>query len=328
MDKLIEKFPAQLQEGLEIGDRATINIHDNSIQNIVILGMGASGIGGDFIREFVKSECKVPVIVSKGYTAPAFVSINTLVIVSSYSGNTEETLNAYEGVRDSGAKIVCISSGGKLIDIAKENSHDYIQLPSGWTSPRACLGFSIIEQLYVLTKLGLISGKSLDSIRISIDKIKFNTDEIQAIAKKVANSLVGKIPIIYTTDRMEAVAVRYRQQLNENAKSLAWTGVIPEMNHNELEAWRNKNGSLAVLYLRFKDELPRNKVRIEINKKIISAYCDTILEVEAKGNTLVEQSMYLVHVGDWISYYLSQLYNRDSIEIKAIDYLKSELAKI
>lgn len=328
MDTLIDRFPAQLKEALEIGQNATINQHDKPVNKIYVAGLGGSGIGGDFVAEMIKDECKVPYLIGKGYSIPAYIDANTLAIISSYSGNTEETLSALEQIEGTGAKIICIASGGKVITRAQEMGYDYIHVPGDWPSPRACLGFSLVQQIYVLEKLGFIGSAISAQIKTSIDIIKYDQDDIKAKAKDIANQLYGKTPIIYTTDRMESVAVRLRQQINENAKLLCWHHVIPEMNHNELVGWKAKRQDVAVLYFRNKDDFKRNALRIDINKKIISELSDTVLEVYSKGKSLPEKMMYFVNLGDWISWYMSELHGVDSIEVDVIDYLKGELAKV
>lgn len=328
MDTLIDRFPAQLQEALEIGKASTMNPHDKPIHKIYVAGLGGSGIGGDFVAEMIKGECKVPYLVGKGYSIPAYIDENTMAIISSYSGNTEETLSAFDLLEKTGAKIVCIASGGKVIARAKEAGYDYIQVPGDWPSPRACLGFSLVQQIYVLEKLGFISPNISSQIKTSIDVIKFDQDDIKAEAKKIAAKLFGKTPIIYTTDRMESVAVRLRQQINENAKLLCWHHVIPEMNHNELVGWKAKRDDVAVLYLRNKDDFKRNALRIDINKNIISKLSSTVIEAYSKGKSLTEKMLYFVNLGDWISWYMSELHGVDSIEVDVIDYLKGELAKV
>ena len=328
MNELIARFPDQLKESLEIGRASTINPHTETITNIYVAGLGGSGIGGGFVQDLVKNECKVPITIGKSYTIPASVTKNTLAIVSSYSGNTEETLESFEQIKVSGAKVVVISSGGKLTQYAKELGFDNITLPSGWPSPRACLGFSLVQQLFVLNKLGLTSDIAIKGIESSISLLEKEMVNIKAGAEKIARMLDNKIPIIYTTDRMESVAVRLRQQINENSKMLCWHHVIPEMNHNELVGWREQSDKWAVVYLRNDDDLLRNATRIDINKEIISKYAETIIEIYSKGDTLVEKAMYLVHFGDWISWYLSVLNGVDSIEIDVIDYLKGELGKL
>jgi glucose/mannose-6-phosphate isomerase len=328
MDQLIEKFPAQLAEALEIGEAAQINKHTEPIHNIYVAGLGGSGIGANFVAEFVTEELKVPYIIGKGYDNPAFIGKNTLYIASSYSGNTEETLTALSKIQNSGAKIVIISSGGKLIAIAKEKGYDFIQVPGNWPSPRACLGYSLVQQLFILYKLGFIKRSVIDNVKSSIDLIKYDQDEIKNKAEKIAQIINGKIPVIYTTDRMESVAMRFRQQVNENSKYLAWHNVIPEMNHNELVGWRDTYDNLAVVYFRNKDDFHRNAVRMDINKEVISKYTNTIIEIYSKGQSLVEKSIYLVHLGDWVSWYLAQLRGVDALEVNVIDHLKGELAKV
>lgn len=328
MDKLIAKFPAQLKEALEIGRAANLTKHDKEIHNVYVAGLGGSGIGANFVKEFISQEIKLPITIGKGYNIPASVTENTLAIASSYSGNTEETLSSFEQIIKTGAKVVVISSGGKLIQLAQDRGYDYIQISGGWPSPRACLGFSLVQQLFVLNKLGFISEKTINEVEKSITLIEDQNEEIKKEAKEISIRLNNKIPIIYSTDRIEAVAVRLRQQINENSKMLCWHHVIPEMNHNELVGWRVKSDKWAVVYLRNEDDLKRNATRIEINKKIISDYADTIIEVYSKGDSLVEKAIYLVHLGDWLSYYLSELRQVDSIEVDVIDFLKSSLAKL
>lgn len=328
MDIMISRFTEQLRESIEIGEASSINPSVYTIQNIYVAGMGGSGIGANFVAEFLKNELKVPFIIGKGYDIPGFINKHTLAIASSYSGNTEETLNAFTQLQKTGAKIVVISSGGKLIQLAKENGYDFIKVPDNWDSPRACLGYSLVQQLFVLYKLNLCSKESILEVGRSIPLLDEESDSIKHLAKSVADQMHNKIPVIYTTDRMESVAVRFRQQVNENAKMLAWHQVVPEMNHNELVGWRQKHHELAVLYFRNDDDYARNSLRIEINKKIISEYTDTIIEVFSKGDSLVERCMYFVHLGDWISWYMSEWRGVDSVEVKVIDYLKGELSKV
>lgn len=328
MIDLVERLPAQLTEALEIGENANITKHTSPIRNVYVSGLGGSGIGANYAYEFVANELKVPFNVGKGYTIPKSVNKFTLAIVSSYSGNTEETLSSFEALLKTGAKIVCIASGGKVIAKAKELGLDYIQVPNDWPSPRACVGYSIVSQLTVLNKTGLVSTRALQQVRTAIKLLEKDRSTIKKDAEKLATQLHGKTPIIYTTDRMEATAVRLRQQINENAKALCWHHVVPEMNHNELVGWREANDNLAVVYLRNKDDFGRNAIRMDINQKIISEYTPNIINVYSKGKNLVEQSLYLTFLGDYMTCYLCDLRGFDSIEVKAIDFLKGELAKV
>lgn len=328
MDQLIARFTEQLEEALEIGEKATIRPLASPVQHVYVSGMGGSGIGADFVASFISNECKIPYLVGKGYDIPAYLGPNSLTIASSYSGNTEETLTAFDAIQKTGSRTICIASGGKILAAAEKLGLDNVRVPGSWPSPRACLGFSLVAQLAVLQKLGLIGSSALDEVRKAITLINNEQDDIKARAEKVANLILGKLPVIYATDRYAPVAVRFRQQVNENAKALCWHHIVPEMNHNELVGWRDKHDDLAVIWFRSRNDHERNQVRMDINKEIISNYTSTLIELYAKGDSQIQQSLYLVNLGDWITWYLAQLRGVDAIEVKVIDFLKGELGKV
>jgi len=328
MDQLISRFMDQLEQAVEIGRKATIQPVSKDITHVYVAGLGGSGIGADFVNAFIGDECRIPFIVKKGYHVPAFVGKNTLAIASSYSGNTEETLISYDQLKASGARIISVASGGKLIDKTKADGFEYVKVPSDWPSPRACLGYSLTVQLWVLQKAGLISDRCIIEIQSAVQLLRKEEADIKSIAEKTAKELHHHLPIIYAEDRMEPVAVRFRQQINENSKALCWHHVIPEMNHNELVGWREKNPNLAVVYFRNEDDYSRNALRMDINQTIIKEYAGKIIEIHSKGNTMIERALYLVHLGDWVSWYLAQLRGMDALEVKVIDFLKGELGKV
>lgn len=326
MKLLIENFPDQLIEAVAIAKKAELSKSSQAITQVLISGLGGSGIGGTIANELAVLESPVPIVVSKGYFVPAFVNENTLVIISSFSGNTEETLNALELALAKNAKIVCITSGGKIAEIAKEKKLDLILLPPG-NSPRACLGYSLTQLLKVFHFFGVIKNNPLDQVLKAADLLKQKQSLIIDEAKKITAFLKGKIPVIYTTTYREGIAIRFRQQINENAKMLCWHHVVPEMNHNELVGWTKKNDQLAVIYLRDKEDYIRNQKRIDINKEIISKYTPHIYETWSEGNSPIEKAFWHIHVGDWASWFLSVENNSDAVEVKVIDFLKSELSK-
>jgi len=328
MDELITRFVEQLEEALEIGANASIRPLNSPVHHVYVSGMGGSGIGADFVAAFISQECKIPYLVGKGYEVPAYVGPHSLTFASSYSGNTEETLTAFHAIQNTGSRTICIASGGKVISEAERLGLDLVRVPNTWPSPRACLGYSLVAQLSILGKLGLIGNTALEEVQKSITLIRKEQEDIKTRAEKVAQLILGKLPVIYATDRYAPVAVRFRQQINENAKSLGWHHIVPEMNHNELVGWRDAHDDLAVIWFRSRDDLDRNQVRMDINKEIISNYTGTLIELWAKGDSQIQQSLYLVHLGDWISWYLAQLRGVDSIEVKVIDFLKGELAKV
>ncbi len=326
MQKLVEGFPAQLEEAMRIGKSARLTVPSQPIRNVLIAGLGGSGIGGTIVSELAFGRCPVPVSVTKGYFIPEFVDSHTLAIISSYSGNTEETLACMELARKRNAHIVCITSGGKLEELARQHGLDHIIIPGGFP-PRSCLGYSLVQLICIFEKLGLLPSSAIAEVEAGTSLLKQEQASIRAEANKLASNLHGRMPVIYCTDRNEGIAIRFRQQLNENAKVLCWHHVIPEMNHNELVGWAGGNDKIAVVLFRDPAEYERNDYRIAINKEIITRYTPHFTEVYAKGNSHIEKAIYLIHLGDWASVYLADLRGVDAVEVNVINFLKGELSK-
>lgn len=326
MKELIQNFPIQLHEALIIGQNYKFHAAKGDFSNVVLTGLGGSGIGGSIVQNFVFDKLKVPFIVNKDYFLPAFISSKSLVIVSSYSGNTEETVAALNHAIKAKATVVCITSGGKVAEIAKKKKVDCILVPAGMP-PRACLGYSIVQVLYTLQHFGLIKYNFEKDVNASIKMLKKETNDMQKKAKAIAQKLNGKLPIIYAASDFEGVAVRVRQQLNENSKMLCWHHAIPEMNHNELVGWRDKDPNKVVLLLRNDDDYERVKLRMEINKKIFKKYTPNLIELYSKGGSYWEKVFYFIHLTDWVSVILADLHHVDATEVKVIDFLKGQLAK-
>jgi glucose/mannose-6-phosphate isomerase len=193
--------------------------------------------------------------------------------------------------------------------------------------PRTCLGYSLVQVLKVLYQLALIKKNPLPQILSSAELLVSENESIHQEAKIISSFFKGKIPVLYSTTFHEGIAIRWRQQINENSKMLCWHHVVPEMNHNELVGWRNKNENLAVLYLLFNNEYERNLKRIEMNKDVIKQYTSNIHTLIAKGNNEIEQTFYLNAIGDWVSYYLSLENGVEAAEINVINHLKNQLSK-
>lgn len=327
MKELIKDFTNQIAHAIVIGNAYEPSDWNANISNVLISGLGGSGIGGTIAAEVVASEAHVPIVTNNGYFIPNFVSIHTLFLACSYSGNTEETISAAKLAHEEGAKIVVISSGGKLKEMADEFGWDFIGIPGG-QPPRASFGLSFPEVLYVLHAHDIISKKFEKELEAAIKLLDDNEAAIQEEAKEVTEKLFGKIPVIYAADGFGGVATRFRQQVNENSKMLCWHHVIPEMNHNELVGWRDKNEDLAVIIFRNKTDFKNIQARMEINKGTFAEYTDTTIEVWSKGTSDLQRALYLIHLGDWISFFLGEKKGVDITEVKVIDHLKGELAKL
>ena len=323
----LNDFTNHLTEAIEIANNTDLSAYNKEIKNILICGLGGSGIGGTIVADIISPKVNIPIASTKDYSIPNFVNEHTLVIANSYSGNTEETLYALEKCQARGAEIAVITSGGKLKIIAEENNYNHIIIP-GNHPPRAMFGYAFTELFFMLNHYGIIDDAFKNDFEKAITLLDTEKEEIQKQAMELAKKMYKQTPVIYVANGFEGVAVRFRQQLNENSKMLAWHNIIPEMNHNELLGWRTNVNDLAVVYFRNKCDYKRNRIRMDINKKVILKYTENITEIWSKGDTVLANSLYHISLGDWVSWYLSEMNNVDAIEIDVIDFLKGELAKV
>ena len=334
MRKLLIEFPLQIEEAVRIGKSASITFRGRKINNIVVTGLGGSAIGGDVLRSYTSEELSVPFIVNRHYMLPEFVNNNSLVIVSSYSGSTEETIAAHLDANKRRASVLCITSGGETERLAKKSKQPVIKIPKGYP-PRTALGYSFFPALISLTKMNLLPSQD-KAIRETIALLKRKAKMYASLngnnpAYELAKRLYMKLPIIYSSaDHFDAVNLRWRGQLAENAKVLAFGHVLPEMNHNEIVGWKVLQrimNDIAVVFLRDVDELPRVKTRMKITKGIVSEFTNRVIEVHSEGKYLLARIFSLIYLGDWASYYLALMNGVDPTPVRVIDYLKWELGK-
>ena len=325
MKALVQNFTNQLKEAKIIADKAIISPSKN-IQNIVITGLGGSGIGGTIISELVSDSCTLPIIINKDYFLPAFVNENTLLIVSSYSGNTEETLSAMQQAISKKAQIVCITSGGKVLELAKQHQFDFIEIPGG-NPPRSCIGYSLVQLIKVLVAKDFADKTLFSDLEKAIALLDKENAAIKIESQKIAEKLLNKITVIYSLGTCEGAVVRFRQQINENSKMLCWHHVFPEMNHNELVGWTEKNDDLVVVTFHTSFDYNRTKKRYEVCKPIFEKYSSGVIDIAAKGESKLEQFLFLINIGDWISCDIADLRGIDPVEVNVINHLKGELAK-
>lgn len=327
MKELIENFSEQIIEAISIAKKQNLRTKSEGISNVVFIGMGGSGIGSRIVAQLVEQEIKVPISFIQNYKIPAWIDKNTLVIATSYSGNTEETLCALEMCLQKGSRIIGICSGGKLLDMCNQNQFDVVKVPPGYP-PRAALAYSVVLQLYVLKILELISEKCIMQINKCSEFLTKNQEEIKSKAKEVVEVINGTTPVIYAEDPYESVAIRGKQQFNENSKYLCRYHVLPEMNHNELLGWASADSTHSAIFLYTSDMNDNNFQRFELTRKIIEEKTNKIISIYAKGENQLEQTFYLINILDWSSYYLGVERGVDVMEIEKIDYLKSKLANI
>lgn len=329
--KYIEGFTRQLADALRIGQTVDLHRPGSDTRNIVISGMGGSGIGANLVESLTFGRVPIPITVCKSYNLPQFVSPHTLFIACSYSGNTEETVAALNKALLKRASVIVIASGGKLLEIAKEYNLFYIQMPAGSDSPRAMIGYNMIALLFALYHTNLIGAAFIKETENAIEYLNRGEKAIQAEAELVAKKLKGKLPVIYCDARLHAMAIRFQQQLNENSKQLAHVNIFPEMNHNELVGWKHPEAlipMLQVVYLYSDHDHERVEKRMEICRDMFEKKSNPIIDIIGEGASLLEQYYYLIHLTDWISYYLARENGVEPDPIEPIAYLKSELDKV
>lgn len=328
--KSIENFTRQLGDALKIGQSLDLVRPGSDIRNVVIAGMGGSGISANLVESLTWGRIPIPITVCKSYTIPQFVSPHTLFIASSYSGNTEETIAALNKALLKRAHCIVIASGGKILEIAREYNLFYIQLPLGWSSPRAMLGYNMISLLSLLYHTNLIGAAFIKETENAMEYLDRSEKAIQTEAEIIARKLRGKLPVIYCDSRLHAMAVRFQQQLNENSKQFAHVNTFPEMNHNELTGWNfpeNLLPMLQVIYLYSDHDHERVEKRMDICRDVFEKKSNSIIDIVGEGASLLEQYYYLIHLTDWISFYLAKENGVEPDPIVMVDYLKAELDK-
>lgn len=327
MLQLIENFPNHLTEALEICQGTDLKPAERDIQNVLITGLGGSGIGGTIVADLLAPQCKVPITVNKNYEVPAFVGPNTLVIACSYSGNTEETLIALGACIEAGAQVAIITSGGTISKRADELGANKIVVPGG-NPPRSMFGYAAVCLLYYAEHYGLGQFDIGAEVPATAKKLLAMQEEIKEQSNELAPKLAGRVFAVYAASGLGGVATRWRQQLNENSKMVGWDAEVPEMNHNELVGWEGGSQMLSAIFLRSSHDYSRNGKRIDINKELILNRTKSVFEVWAEQGSRLFETMHLIHWGDWLSFHLSEINQVDIMDIKAIDYLKSELSKL
>ncbi|MBI1191714.1 MAG: bifunctional phosphoglucose/phosphomannose isomerase [Bacteroidetes bacterium] len=322
MEALIQTFPAQLRQALDIAQNATLK-PAVPIRQILVAGMGGSGIGADLVAALARPS--VPMATVKEYTLPTWAGPETLLLASSYSGNTEETLSVLEQATAQKCRIVGISSGGTVAQLTAEQGFDHISVPGG-RPPRSTLGFSVVQQMHVLSHYGMCPPYREALLAIA-DQLEEQQTALRTQAKTLAARLVNHTPVLYAASPWQAVLLRWVQQIQENGKMLCWMNVLPELNHNELVGWKDQRDDLAVLFFSSALDHPRTARRSQITRGVVESYCRQVLEIAGQSTDAWLQTFLWIHLGDWLSVELAALRRVDPVEIAVIDRLKEELAK-
>ena len=333
MFDLAAALPEQVAAAATLGaDVEGLPSHED-IENVVVLGMGGSGIGGDIVAAVAGPFMSVPVTVVKGYEAPSFVGPGTLCFAVSYSGNTEETLEAAQAAVESGAQLVALSTGGALAELAGSIGAPHLLLPD-IPMPRAGVGAVSIPTLVVLEQVGLFPGgaqyisDAVDQLHRRRDKLIQDGNPAQHMAREIGRT----IPIAYGGDALGATAAyRFKCQVNENAKAPAFSAEVPEMCHNEICGWGQHGDvtrqTMTVVRFRHDFEHPQVTRRFDLTYDTLDEVVHTVLDVQAEGEGALAQLFDLIIQGDFVSLHMAVEAQVDPGPIPVLVALKEALAE-
>jgi glucose/mannose-6-phosphate isomerase len=304
------------------------------VDNIVFTGMGGSALAALLSKTW--PAYTIPFEVTRGYHVPAHVGPRTLVIASSFSGNTEETISAYHEAVAAKAHVVCVSSGGKLADLAKENGNVWVELPPA-SQPRFAVLSSFKALVTILERAGLVNCSSAEKeihqtaqfLKKHLEAFNPTVPTSKNPAKKLALDLIGLSPVIYGGPLMAPAAYKWKISFNENAKNVAWWNEFPEFNHNEFLGWASHpiDKPYAIIDLRSSFEHERIQKRFELTAKLLSGRRPAPHTVHAEGDTLLEQLLYIIALGDFVSLYMALLNGINPTPVELIEKFKVELNK-
>jgi glucose/mannose-6-phosphate isomerase len=329
----IKDLPKQVRDAWTIARAAQLPPAHGDVRNITVTGMGGSAIGGDLAAALLADELKVPMTVHRDYGLPAYVGRDSLVIASSYSGNTEESLSSFEEAQRRGARVLVLTTGGKIAELARAAKYPVITF-SYSAQPRAALGYSLGLVLGALSRLGFVRDLSadVDAALAELARLEERVHEGARTndAKKLAIELYGRIIFAYGGGVLGVMARRVKGQWNENAKNWAAFDVLPELNHNAVVGFPHPDiarDALTVLFLRSDRDNPRHKLRFDVTRELLDRASIQHKTLQFSGSSMLSEVLQLTLFTDYVSFYVALLNGADPTPVKSIDYLKERLAK-
>lgn len=333
MQGRIKDLGTQVRDAWGLAKGASIPPAYADVRNITLVGMGGSAIGGDFAAALLADELKIPMTIHRDYGLPGYVGRDSLVIASSYSGNTEESLSAFELAQRRGAKLLVLTTGGRIGELAKAANHPMVTF-SYRAQPRAALGYSLGLVLGCLVKIGFVRDLQgdVDAALSDLAKIEERVHEGARSneAKRMAIELFGRIIFAYGAGVMGVMARRVKGQWNENAKSWSAFDVMSELNHNAVVGFPHPpiaRDALTVLLLRSDRDNPRHKIRFDVTAELLDRAGVQHRTIRFAGQSMLSELLQMVMFTDYVTFYLALLNGADPTEVRSIDFLKDRLAK-
>ncbi|MFQ3587638.1 MAG: bifunctional phosphoglucose/phosphomannose isomerase [Fimbriimonadaceae bacterium] len=336
MYQLTADFPNQCRRALEIGKAEPLEPLADWPDIVMLTGLGGSAAGGDFVRALIEHEGHVPFMVNRDYHLPKFVGAQSVVLACSYSGNTEETLSAYQDAQTRECHRAVVTSGGRLAEMADAEDHVPVFLIPGGQPPRTALGYMLIPVVVACQRWGFLPEQpyqpTFELLEKCVQDWGVETPFDANPAKQLAAALKGSVSVLYGLGSYQAVvANRWKGQINENAKNLTFANAFPELNHNEILGWVKAKdqgvGRWVAVILEDGRESAKMKERARVTTELISGVCE-VHRVKARGESLLERMLSLTLFGDFVSLYLAALNDVDPENIDSINVLKKALAAV
>jgi glucose/mannose-6-phosphate isomerase len=329
-------LPEQVADALEALDGGVSGLpgHDD-IDNVVVLGMGGSGISGDVLAAVATPTCPVPIVAVKDYELPGFVGGRTMVFAVSCSGDTEETCEAATEAAHAGARLAVVCQGGQLAGLAAEWGVPHVVVPAGIVMPRTAIGALSVPLFVMLEDIGFFPG-ARQAVAEAVDQLGRRRDELvqpDSMAELLARRIGRTIPLVYGGGPIGAVAAsRWKGQVNENAKAPAFANRLPELCHNEAAGW-GQHGDvtrqvLTLIQLRHDYEHPQIGRRFELVDELVDEVVGSVHDVQAGGDGPLAQLFDLVFMGDFTSLHMAAQAGVDPGPVAALDYIKSGLTRV
>jgi glucose/mannose-6-phosphate isomerase len=290
-----------------------------------VCGMGGSAIGGDLAAAALSDRLTKPLITARGYELPSWAPAGSAVLCSSYSGNTEETLACYAAAEALGAERLVATTGGELAEAARRDGVPVIGLPVG-LQPRAAVGYMFCVAAE-LAALALAAPRIHTEIDAAASHLGAEFGAARGRARELAAELGDAVPVVCGSDLTAPVAYRWKTQINENAKVPAFSAVLPEADHNEIEGWAGSDGRLAAIFLVDRDQHPRERRRMELTAKAIAPYASTVITIETEGETRTERVLHAVMLGDLLAIALANARGVDPAAVELLEGFKQEMGR-
>ncbi|HEY0279621.1 MAG TPA: bifunctional phosphoglucose/phosphomannose isomerase [Solirubrobacterales bacterium] len=316
-------IPDQLRDALWRIESARLEAAPSA--GLFVCGMGGSAIGGDLAAAALGDRLTGPMATVRGYALPSWATPEWTALCSSYSGNTEETLGCFDAAEALGAKRIVASTGGQLVDRARDTGVPVVGLP-GIFQPRAAVAYMVVVAAEAAYLAG-VAPRLHTEIDAAAASLAEQSETLQQQAREIAAHIAGAIPVIYGSDLTAPVARRWKTQVNENAKLHAWWGELPEANHNEILGWAGSVGDErpAAIFLEDRDQHPRVGRRFELTAKAIDSNAAAVVRVETAGETRIERLMWAVMLGDLVSLEVARQRGVDPLPVEAIERFKEEM---